>query len=234
MPKFGASKTFKTVAGSADWTVKAQSKGATGGKVGATAEFFDKAGRSLGLVEGRIEEPSDDWKAISWKFSSPAKTDHADIHLLSLDKAPVAFACVAVGAKTTKAKKDIPLKMRVLPVEWNKDWNGGALRMLNFSDAPIPMMVLLSGDLRTMKAPAFEIELPDELELKDVYCPYAKCYGREMPKCDSASFRFASTVRPDGSEVIALFNYDPQAEIVVDVAGEKRTVPPYGVSFVAL
>ena len=180
MPKFGVSKAFRKLSGSADWTVTAQVRCAVGGKAGAAIEFFDKEDRSLGLVEGSLTS-STNWTAVSWTFSAPARADHADVHLLSLDKAPVAFACVAVNVVRTKAKEVIPLTMKVLPVEWNRDWNGGVLRTLNFSDAPIPITVLMKGELASLKAPAFELDLPDELELKDAFCALASCYGKETP-----------------------------------------------------
>ncbi len=88
MPKFGAAKRYVRVKGSADWTVTAQASVDEGGKAGAAIEFFDKEGRSLALLEGATQSPRD-WAPLSWTFSAPARTESAEVHLLSLDKAQV-------------------------------------------------------------------------------------------------------------------------------------------------
>lgn len=49
---------------------------------------------------------------------------------------------------------------------------------------------------------------------------------------ESAQFAYASTVKPDGTKVLALFNYDPEETIRVRVAGETYEVAPYDVRFV--
>ena len=49
---------------------------------------------------------------------------------------------------------------------------------------------------------------------------------------ESAQFAYASTVKPDGTKVLALFNYDPEETIRVKVAGETYEVAPYDVRFV--
>ena len=45
---------------------------------------------------------------------------------------------------------------------------------------------------------------------------------------------FASTVKPDGTEVVALFNYDTEDPIRVTLAGTEHDVSPLGVKFVEI
>ena len=181
MPKFGASKSFpSTVKGVQDWMVSAQVWCATGGAVKVAIEFFDDLGQTLGLQEG-VSRSFPTWTPVTWKFTSPRKAVKADIHLLSLTEKPVAFARVAVASIPGIDRGDSSFAMKVLPPEWNRDWNGGRTRMLNFSDAPLPMAVLLRGDPRELKSPWFEVDFPDELELKDSFCPKLECGGRETP-----------------------------------------------------
>ena len=49
---------------------------------------------------------------------------------------------------------------------------------------------------------------------------------------ESAQFAYASAVKPDGTKVFALFNYDPEETIRVKVGGETHEVAPYDVRFV--
>jgi hypothetical protein len=44
--------------------------------------------------------------------------------------------------------------------------------------------------------------------------------------------RFASTVRPDGTKVVAVFNYDCDEPIEVNVAGKSHTIASYSVKFI--
>ena len=47
-----------------------------------------------------------------------------------------------------------------------------------------------------------------------------------------ADFAFASTVRPDGTEVVALFNYEADETVRVSLDGREYEVEPFGVRFV--
>ena len=181
MPKFGAAKSFaSTCAGVQDWTVSAQVCCATGGVASVAIEFFDARGASLGVKNG-VPRVHTDWTPVSWKFVSPRAAVKAEVQLLSLERSPVRFARMAVASVKGIDKNEVPFAMKVLPAEWNRDWNGGVTRMLNFSDAPIPLTVLLSGNRRELKRPVFEVDLPEELEIKDAYCAFVKAYGRETP-----------------------------------------------------
>ena len=62
--------------------------------------------------------------------------------------------------------------------------------------------------------------------------PWGKVDGKAEPKCANERFAYASTVRPDGTEVVALFNYDADEAIRVSLGGEDLSVEPYGVKFV--
>ena len=70
--------------------------------------------------------------------------------------------------------------------------------------------------------------------------PWGKTDGKAEPKLSTANcqlpttsqFAFASTVRPDGTEVVALFNYEGDETIRVSLAGQEHEVEPYGVKFV--
>ena len=48
----------------------------------------------------------------------------------------------------------------------------------------------------------------------------------------AATCAFASTVKPDGTEVLALFNHDPAETIAVKVAGDTVELKPYETRFV--
>ena len=187
MPKFGIGKRVETgLRGVVDWTVSAYVKCADRGSVAVAMEFFDAKDRSLGVRTG-VHRSFADWTRVTWKFTSPRKAARAEVHLLSLSEAPSSFARVEVSSVQGIDKSDVPFDMKIVPAEWNRDWNGGRTRMTSFSDAPLPMMVVLSGDRKELKCPAFEMDLPDELEVKDAFCPFARAYGRETP-VSAASF----------------------------------------------
>ena len=61
---------------------------------------------------------------------------------------------------------------------------------------------------------------------------WGKVDGKVVPTCANELFAYASTVRPDGTEVVALFNYDPKDAIRVTVAGTVHEIPSYGTKFV--
>ena len=61
---------------------------------------------------------------------------------------------------------------------------------------------------------------------------WGKVEGKVVPTCTNALFAYASTVRPGGTEVLALFNYDSKDTIRVAVAGAVYEIPSYGTKFV--
>ena len=181
MAKFGVAKRVETkLKGVVDWIVSAYIRCGKEGRATVAMEFFDAKGKSLGVKNG-IYRSFENWTKVDWKFTSPKKAERAEVHLLSLSETPVSFAQVSVASSQGIDKNEVPFDMKILPAEWNRDWNGGKMRMLNFTDAPIPMTVLLKGAKSELKAPSFEIDLPECLELKDAFCAFNTTYGSERP-----------------------------------------------------
>ena len=56
--------------------------------------------------------------------------------------------------------------------------------------------------------------------------------GNVKVESSSDLMRYASAERPDGTKVVAVFNYDCDEPIEVNVAGEPHTIAPYGVKFI--
>ena len=181
--KFGVAKTVTTdLTGFVDWTVSAQVKSEGDyGYAGAALEFFDGSGKSLGIVNSPRPMVSHVWKKMDWTFSAPKAAKKYAIHLLSLNKEPVQFAKMRVTAKQGVDKGDIALEVRALPAEWNKDWNGGTVRMLNFSDAPLPLSFYMKGIRRELKSPRLEVDIPECLEVKEACCPAAASFEKFEP-----------------------------------------------------
>ena len=238
MPKFGVAKGFKSkLDGVVDWTVSANVKCAEKARATVAMEFFNRKGVSLGVKTGPLRTMRE-WTRITWKFTSPRAAARASVHLLSLSEAPVSFALVDVSDSQGIDKNEIPFAMKIVPAEWNRDWNGGKTRMMNFSDAPLPMTVLLKGEKKALKSPSFEIDLPEELEIKSAFCPLDQAYGKEIPSSVSSfetnGMRFAR-VRFENLRCIAnlmtKFNIDTGIGIVLvvgpKVGGEKisKTFP---------
>ena len=171
--KFGIAKDVSTeLTGFVDWTVSAWVKSEGDyGYAGAALESFDAKGRSLGIVNSPRPMVAKEWRKMEWTFSAPKTAKRYSVHLLSLNKEPVQFAKMAVTSRQGRDKGDIPFEVKALPAEWNKDWNGGTVRMLNFSDAPIPVSFYLKGQMKEMKAPRLEVDLPECLEIRDACCP---------------------------------------------------------------
>lgn len=181
MAKFGVAKSVDTkLKGVVDWNVSAYIRCGKDGRATVAMEFFDAKGKSLGVKNG-IFRSFENWTKVDWKFTSPKKAERAEVHLLSLSETPVSFAQVSVSSSQGLDKNEVPFDMKILPAEWNRDWNGGKMRMLNFTDAPIPMTVLLKGVMSELKSPSFEIDLPECLELKDAFCAFNTTYGGERP-----------------------------------------------------
>ena len=181
MAKFGVAKRVETkLKGVVDWNVSAYIRCGKDGRATVAMEFFDAKGKSLGVKNG-IFRSFENWTKVDWKFTSPKKAERAEVHLLSLSETPVSFAQVSVASSQGIDKNEVPFDMKILPAEWNRDWNGGKMRMLNFTDAPISMTVLLKGVMSELKSPSFEIDLPECLELKDAFCAFNTTYGGERP-----------------------------------------------------
>ena len=64
--------------------------------------------------------------------------------------------------------------------------------------------------------------------------PWGKVEGRTAAKSVSREFAYASTAKPDGGEVLALFNYDSRRSIDVEIAGKALRLEPYETRFVEL
>jgi len=194
MPNFGVRKSVKSeLKGCVEWTVSARLKCDSGGLGRVAMEFFDAQGKTLGRQDG-ARRVYTDWTRTDWKFTSPRTATKAEVHLVNCDRTKVSFARIEITSVPGIDKGALPFKMSVLPVDWNKDWNGGKFRMKSFSDAPIPLSVLFAGDGKGLKSPWFELEVPSGLELKSSFCPYVRESGTETPtevtSLDSGNVRY--------------------------------------------
>ena len=188
LAKFGVAKDVETdLKGVVDWTVSAMVSGGEGGSVAAAMEFFDAKGESLKLDTGRSYRTKpgiggkENWNLATWRFTSPKKAVRASVHLLSTGKVPVRFAKVDVKSAQGVDTDEMPFNVTAWPVAWNPDWHGGEQDMVNFSDAPIPVTFALFGERDEVKEPAFEIVMPEGLEIRDAFCANYHDYGREEP-----------------------------------------------------
>ena len=182
--KFGAAKEVTTdLTGYVDWTIEAYVKSEGDyGYAGAAMEFLDERGKSVGLVTSpRPSVSKGTWRKMSWTFSAPKSAKRYVAHVLSLNREPVLFAKIKVTSRPGVDKGDIPFEVLALPAEWNKDWNGGAVKTLNFSDAPIPTSFFVKGDRKGRKDLQVLIDVPAELEVKDAYCPCGRCWEALKP-----------------------------------------------------
>ena len=182
--KFGAAKEVKTdLTGFVDWTIEARVKSEGDyGYAGAAMEFLDGLGRSLGIVSAKRPSVSKgEWRKMQWTFSAPKSAKRHIVHLLSLNREPVMFANVKIKSKPGVDKGDIPFEVLALPAEWNKDWNGGTVKTLNFSDAPIPTSFFVKGERKGRKDLQVVIDIPAELEIKDACCPCGRCWEALKP-----------------------------------------------------
>ena len=188
LTKFGVAKDVETnLRGVVDWTVSAMVSGEAEGSVAAAMEFFDAKGESLKLDTGRSYRTKpgiggkENWNLAAWRFTSPKKAVRASVHLLSTGKVPVRFAKVDVKSAQGVDTDEMPFNVTAWPVAWNPDWHGGEPDMVNFSDAPIPVTFALFGERDEVKDPAFEIVMPEGLEIRDAFCANYHDYGREEP-----------------------------------------------------
>jgi len=64
--------------------------------------------------------------------------------------------------------------------------------------------------------------------------PWGKADGKTVVEGPSEQMAYASVVRKDGSEVVAVFNYDGDEPIEVRVAGKPYALEPFGVKFIEI
>ena len=179
--KFGAERQVKSeMAGPVEWRVAADVWCGKDGEAGVSMEFFDAKGVTLGVIDGEGVRPQG-WMRREWRFDAPASAATANVHLLSLATGTVRFANINVTSAKGIAKDEIAISAKPLPSGWNRDWNGGKDEFTSFVDAPLPMAFHFKGDRTTLKRPAFEIDIPDDLELLDAFTEHAASYRAEQP-----------------------------------------------------
>ena len=179
--KFGAERQVKSeMAGPVEWRVAADVWCGKDGEAGVSMEFFDAKGGTLGVIDGEGVRPQG-WMRREWRFDAPASAATANVHLLSLATGTVRFANINVTSAKGIAKDEIAISAKPLPSGWNRDWNGGKDEFTSFVDAPLPMAFHFKGDRTTLKRPAFEIDIPDDLELLDAFTEHAASYRAEQP-----------------------------------------------------
>lgn len=182
--KFGVMKNVTTeLSGLVDWTISAQVKSEGNyGYAGAAMEFFDEKGRSLGVVTSPKPAVAHSWRRMEWTFSAPKTAKKCTAHLLSLNREPVLYAKMSVTSKRGRGESQIPFEVAALPAEWNKDWNGGTVRMLNFTDAPIPVSFYVKGRIRELANPKIEVDIPESLEVKESCSPLGGYFEKFVPQ----------------------------------------------------
>lgn len=187
---FGAERLVESnVSGVACWTVSAEVKGDGAAEVGVAMEFFDKDGHTLGLRQGDGVKVSGAWKTRTWTFLSPSAAKTAYLHVLSLDSGLVQFAHVTVVAAPCQEADALPFEGIALPFAWNKDWNGGRYLFTSFAESPQPMAFALKGARNKLNAPYIEIDLPDDLEIRDAFTEHVEVWGRETPVSETTHVR---------------------------------------------
>ena len=187
--KFGAEKLVKSeIAGPVEWRVAADVWCGEGGEAGVSMEFFGAKGGTLGMVDGdgvRVRG----WTRREWRFDAPASAASASVHILSLATGAVRFANIRIASAKGTAKNEIELSAKPLPSAWNRDWNGGRDEFTSFVGAPLPMVFHFKGDRAKLKKPAFEIDVPDDLEVIDAFTEHAGAYRAEKPTKRTAIVR---------------------------------------------
>ena len=180
--KFGAEAEVKTsVQGRAKWTVRARAACEGGAEIAPAMEFFRADGASLGekTVRGTKAEP---WASLSWTFYAPANAATARLRMLSLAGGTVRFACVEAEAEAAGDEDEIPLEVKALPARPNKDWTGLAKETFtSFTDAPLPLSFAFRGDRGLLKAPTFEIDIPEGVVFREAFLEHPNCYRAESP-----------------------------------------------------
>ncbi len=188
--KFGVEKEVKTdLSGWVDWIIEADVKSEGDyGYAGAAMSFLDGSGRDAGSVSNLRPIVAKEWRKAKWMFSAPKEAKRFFVQLLSLDKEPVMFANVRIESRQGIDKGEIPFEVKALPAEKNIWWNGGKVKTLNFSDAPIPTLFYMKGAKAGRDALRFVIDIPAELEIKDAYCPNGTFYETFRP-LETKTFR---------------------------------------------
>jgi len=203
---FGAEKQLETtLKGVVDWTVSAEVKGNGAAEAGVAMEFFNAEGRSLGIVQGEGVKATAEWTPHTWKFMSPAAAKTSWLHILSLDAGTVAFAQVAVSSAQGNASSSLPFKAVALPFSWNKDWNGGRYLFTSFAESPQPMSFHFKGDRSKLQTPAFELDIPDDLEIRDCFTEHAEFWGPEKPVSEVVHVRNGISYRRLRYENVRVF-----------------------------
>ena len=203
--KFGVAKDVKSgIKGPVEWKVTADVWCGAGGEAGVSMEFFGAKGGTLGIIDGEGVRPQV-WMRREWRFAAPASAATASVHLLSLATGAVRFANVAVTSAQGTATDEIAISAKPLPSGWNRDWNGGKNEFTSFVGAPLPMAFHFKGDKAKLKRPAFEIDLPDDLELLDAFTEHADSYRAERPVKQTAIVRNGFTYNRLRFEGVTVF-----------------------------
>ena len=240
--KFGVRKEVSTdLTGCVDWIVTADVFCDVNYGAGASMDYYDGDGRLLGTVKPKSLMKATGWRKVTWIFSTPASAKRYEVHLFTSCTRPVRFANMKVVSRQGVEKGEIPFEVMALPAEWNKDWNGGEVRMQNFTDAPIPAMFYLKGDRKLLEKPVLEVDIPAELEVVEACCPMASCYERLSPVKTAFATNGQAYVRHEfgnvkfvenGKFLPASFRYDEGRAIHLmispragtDAAGKSYTI----------
>ena len=62
--------------------------------------------------------------------------------------------------------------------------------------------------------------------------PWGAIDGNVQVECSAEQMRYASTMRRDGTKVVAVFNYDADSPIEVRVNGDRYSIAPLDMKFV--
>ena len=180
--KFGAETEVKSgVSGRAKWTVSARAGCEGGAEIAPAMEFFRADGTSLGEKTARGTKVAP-WVSLSWTFYAPANAASARLRMLSLAGGTVRFACVEAEAEAAGDEDDIPLEVKALPARSSRDWTGLAHETFtSFTDAPLPLSFAFRGDRSLLKAPTFELDIPEGLVLRDAFLEHTSCWKAESP-----------------------------------------------------
>ena len=180
--KFGAETDLKTdVRGRVKWTVRARAACDGTGEIAPAMEFFRADGASLGEKKVRGTKVAS-WSPLSWTFYAPANAASARLRILSVAGGTVRFACVETMAEAAGDEDEIPLEVKALPARPNKDWTGQAYETFtSFAGAPLPLSFTFRGDRGLLKAPTFEIDIPEGIEFRDAFLEHTSCHKAESP-----------------------------------------------------
>ena len=180
--KFGAETDLKAgIPGRVKWTVRARAACDGSAEIAPAMEFLRADGSSLGekTVRGTKAAP---WAALSWTVYSPAGAASARLRMLSLAGGTVRFACVEATAEAAGDEDDIPFEVKALPARPNKDWTGLTNETFtSFVGAPLPLSFAFRGDRGLLKAPTFEIDMPEGLAFRDAFLEHTSCWTAELP-----------------------------------------------------